>query len=582
MTGRQPGNASDSGEPPDPSPPTSPPPAEAPTQAAPAGNQDEAPTLPPAPEAATLPPDGGAAEEWPATLTAAFGRYELRGRLGQGGMGTVYLAWDTQLERTVALKLPRFDTGVGAEGRARFLREARAAAGLSHPNLCPVYDVGVIDGKHYLTMAYVEGRPLSAVSRARALLPVAEVVALVRQLALALQEAHEHGVIHRDLKPANVMLNAKGQPVVMDFGLARRTFSKEEVRLTQSGLLVGTPAYMPPEQVNGDVGAMGPGCDVYSLGVILYELLTGRLPFDGPLGTLLAQIVLDPPPPPSRWRPDLDPAVERVCLRALAKQPADRFPSMRAFAEALDACLRGEPPSDATPPPAPTILAEVAPLAESPTATARPRRRSGWKVFFGCAALSVLTVVVACGGLAALFAWAFPRVQDLLKTEMARQQQWDEVRRFWRPPPADATPEQLFPTKVGEFTRVEQDAKAAVPELNFEAPGRRALYRSRRGDVELFAYRATKLEKEALFRRAHDKIAPKEEAFPGKPPDRPKGWHSVRGSPDAPWFGYSHGPPTQHGMLWWDKDWLFLARSRTIEDPGDFLKDYLASLGRGP
>src|SRR5262249_21529477 len=149
----------------------------------------------------------------------------------------------------------------------RFLREAQAAATLLHPNLCPIHDVGQVDGIHYLTMAYLEGRPLSEHLRPGQPPKPRKAAALARTLALALAEAHQAGVIHRDLKPSNIIITRRGVPVIVDFGLARR-LKKEDARLTASGMMIGTPAYMPPEQLRGRVAAMGPGCDIYSLGVI--------------------------------------------------------------------------------------------------------------------------------------------------------------------------------------------------------------------------------------------------------------------------------------------------------------------------
>ena len=217
--------------------------------------------------------------------------------------------------------------------RARFLREAQAAAALAHPNICPVYDLGEIDGVPFLTMAFVRGAPLAKKIDPARPMPPREAVELVRKVALALHEAHLHGVIHRDLKPANVMIDEHGEPIVMDFGLARRADS--QLLLTQQGQMMGTPAYMPPEQVNGDLQAMGPASDVYSLGAMLYELVVGRPPFQGDMLSILSQICLDDPPAPSRQRPGLNPAVDYLCLKALKKNPADRWPSMNALADAL-------------------------------------------------------------------------------------------------------------------------------------------------------------------------------------------------------------------------------------------------------
>jgi hypothetical protein len=280
----------------------------------------------------------------PPELPEQFGRYLIVRKLGQGSMGTVYLAHDRSLDRPVALKVPRLRVGDDHKVLERFYQEARAAATLEHPNLCPIYDVGAIDGTPYLTMAFVEGCPLSEVIRDDQPLEPARAVALVHQLAVALQVAHARGVIHRDLKPSNVMLNRRGEPVVMDFGLARRAQSGE-ARLTHDGSLVGTPAYMPPEQVQGQVDVQGPACDIYALGVILYEALTGRLPFQGPVMAVLAQIISEEPAPLRQLRPDLDPALERICLKAMAKKPEERYASMSALAADLAACLHGGAPT---------------------------------------------------------------------------------------------------------------------------------------------------------------------------------------------------------------------------------------------
>jgi class 3 adenylate cyclase/tetratricopeptide (TPR) repeat protein len=272
-------------------------------------------------------------------LPEQIGRYRIRKLLGRGGMGSVYLAHDAQLERLVALKVPLFgrDEGTALE---RFYREARTAGRLQHPNICPVFDVGEAEGLHYLSMAYIEGEPLSAKVKDFARRPPKEAAALVRTLALALEEAHRQGVIHRDLKPSNIMINRRNEPVVMDFGLARQVQTASPLQ-TEVGTLLGTPAYMSPEQARGDMTAMGPGCDIYSLGIVLYELLVGRIPFDGPTVDVLAQQVRDPPPPPSKLRPDLDPHIEAICLKAMAKEPSRRFLSMAEVAQALEDYLSG-------------------------------------------------------------------------------------------------------------------------------------------------------------------------------------------------------------------------------------------------
>jgi predicted Ser/Thr protein kinase len=354
--------------------------------------------LPPSPAGLDL--AAGISRELPVKL----GRYELRKLLGKGGMGAVYLAHDTELDRPVALKVPSF-AGSNATAMDRFVQEARAAATLAHPNLCPVYDAGTIDGIRYLTMAYVEGKSLATLLRNGRPLPERMAAVLVRQLALAMQAAHDRGIIHRDLKPENIMITPKKQPVIMDFGLARRVVTPRAARLTQQGHVLGTPAYMPPEQVNGDLNAMGPGSDIYSLGVILYLLLTGRLPFDpaAGLGSLLAQIVCDAPPSPRAFRPDLSPALEAICLKTLAKRPEERPASMTALAKELEGFLRKGGPAAGAEDQDPTKLV-FAQMVQSDSdlsprsRTAPPAGRTGFRwaalVGIGSAALVLVAVLV--------------------------------------------------------------------------------------------------------------------------------------------------------------------------------------------
>ena len=275
----------------------------------------------------------------PKELPETFGRYRTFKKLGQGGMGAVYLVFDTQLERQVALKVPRFSDRDGPEAVERFLREARAAATIEHPNVCPIHDVGEIDGIHYMTMTYIEGDLLSEAIQPGKPTLVPQAVTLVRKLALALQEAHDRGIVHRDLKPSNIIINQRGEPVIMDFGLARRVES-DDAPLTQTGAVLGTPAYMSPEQARRRGQEIGPQSDLYSLGVILYELLTGRRPFRGEMIEVLSQILTDEPEPPSTHCPSLAPALETICLKAMAKRPEDRYASMMDLATAIDEYLQ--------------------------------------------------------------------------------------------------------------------------------------------------------------------------------------------------------------------------------------------------
>ena len=275
-------------------------------------------------------------------ISETFGRYTIQKVLGQGAMGAVYLAKDTQLDRDVALKIPKFGDGNGVDDKElleRFYREARASATIRSLNVCPVYDVGEIDGQHYITMAFIEGRPLKDYTQSKKSHSEKQIITTIRKLALGLAEAHKIGVVHRDLKPANIMVDLKGEPVVMDFGLARRSAS-DDVQVTQSGAIVGTPAYMSPEQIEGDQSVIGPQTDIYALGVIMYELITGKMPFSGTLITLISQIAANNPEKPSEIRKNLEPRLESICLKMMASDLSQRYQSMTEVANDLQNVLR--------------------------------------------------------------------------------------------------------------------------------------------------------------------------------------------------------------------------------------------------
>lgn len=279
-----------------------------------------------------LPP--GSSDPFPRRI----GPYRILRELGSGGMGTVYLGEDDAGAK-YAIKVPLHVKTSDEASVKRFYREARSARGVQHPHLCPVHDVGQDGALFYLAMHFVEGETLAHALESGASLTTTRALELVRTLADALHAAHSAGIIHRDLKPANIMLRPDGQPVIIDFGMARR-FDNSETVLTLSGAIVGTPGYMAPEQITGSSDEIGPACDIYALGVVLYELLTGWTPFSGNLATMLGSIVSAPPPPPRTHCPDLDPALDAICLRALAKNPAERFRSAREFADVIDTYLR--------------------------------------------------------------------------------------------------------------------------------------------------------------------------------------------------------------------------------------------------
>jgi serine/threonine protein kinase len=272
-----------------------------------------------------------------------LGRYEIERALGRGGMGTVYLAYDSQLDRHVALKIPQPASDNYQESRARFLREGRAAATLQSPHICTVYDVGEIDGQLFLSMEYIEGESLARALRQGQRFSPDDAARIVLKVAVGLQQAHARGIVHRDVKPGNIMISASGEPILMDFGLARRD-DTADLRLTQSGMILGSPAYMSPEQLEGHPDRVGPASDLYSLGVVLYELLTGRLPFHGTVISVIGQIAASDPPLIGELCPALSGSpLAAVCQRMMAKRPEDRYRDMTEAAEALRRCIAKEP-----------------------------------------------------------------------------------------------------------------------------------------------------------------------------------------------------------------------------------------------
>ncbi len=271
-----------------------------------------------------------------------FGRYRLLEKLGKGGMGVVWKAYDTQLKRVVALKQIR-PGDEDAETAERFVREAQAAARLRHPNIVAVHEAGVIDGHHYLTTEYVDAKTLRDVMGAQPLVPK-KAIELVKQVAEGLAYAHDQGIIHRDVKPENILVDAQGKAFVMDFGLAKDLRQELGRNLTLSGSALGTPPYMSPEQARGWKEAMGPPTDQFSLGVVLYELLTGKLPFDGTSWPDLSTAIVEKDPVrPTRLNPRLHRDLETICLKALEKAPLRRYDSMAALAADLGRWLEGEP-----------------------------------------------------------------------------------------------------------------------------------------------------------------------------------------------------------------------------------------------
>jgi hypothetical protein len=315
---------------------------------------DKNPTAPVLPHDATwhlhnsaglgqIPSTTDSSQGFPATSASGscqFGRYTLLDELGVGGFGRVYRAFDRTLERTVALKIPREGVLSGPEAKARFIREARSAARLDHVGIVHVFEVGQLDDTPFIVTEYIEGESLKYALEHRRF-TVQQAVEVVIQLADALEHAHGRQVVHRDLTAANIMLDRQGRPRITDFGLAKRQV--EGVTLTHEGNLLGTVGYMSPEQAEGHGRHSDRRTDVYSLGVILFELLSGELPFRGTAVAVLRQITQTEPPHPSTLRQEVNRDLDTICLKCLEKSPSARYSTAEALGHDLRLWLEGRP-----------------------------------------------------------------------------------------------------------------------------------------------------------------------------------------------------------------------------------------------
>ncbi len=362
-------------------------------------------------------------------VNKTLGQFQITRELGRGGMAIVYQAYQPALQRQVALKVLPPNLAQDDFVR-RFQHEAIAAAGLRHPNIVTIYDVGSEGRYNYIVMEFLEGRPLSDVIRAGGPMPLARACKIIEQVAQALDYAHQHGFIHRDIKPSNVMLDRSEHATLTDFGIARALTG---THLTQTGTLIGTPEYMSPEQVTGE--EIDARTDVYSLGIVAYEMVTGQVPFSGTTASVLYKQANTPPPPLRTHVPGVNPTVENVILRALTKRRDERYATAGQFAQALTTAVAGQPvamPSRPTPPtvtPQPVYTPPQAayttpvytppqPMYATPPTAQRTGGLSG-KVLgalAGGAALTVLCVVIA------VVAWIASRGQPTTQPTVTPRQ----------------------------------------------------------------------------------------------------------------------------------------------------------------
>ncbi|HEX5387898.1 MAG TPA: serine/threonine-protein kinase, partial [Gemmatimonadales bacterium] len=308
----------------------------------------------------------------PALAAALADRYTIERVLGRGGMATVHLAHDLRHDRPVALKVlhPELAASLGTE---RFEREVKLAARLQHPHILTVHDSGENAGRLWFTMPFVEGESLRSRLLRERQLPVRDAIRIAREAAAALAYAHRHGVVHRDIKPENILLTMEGDTLVADFGIARALGAGDDERLTETGLAIGTPAYMSPEQASGE-RSIDARSDIYSLGAVLYEMLAGEPPFTGPTAqAILARRFTERPRPLRQTRETVPEPVERAVATALARAPADRFATAGDFALALEVAADaggGTGPSVATAPPPQAGAPGTATTVQAPTTAA--------------------------------------------------------------------------------------------------------------------------------------------------------------------------------------------------------------------
>lgn len=321
-----------------------------------------------------------------------LGNYEILEEIGRGGMAQVYRAYQPSLNRNVAIKILPPQLALDRQFVDRFVREARAAASLRHPHIVIIHDVGEQDGLYYMVMEYLSGQTLRQLIKNEGPLPPARATKITEQLATALDYAHRHGFVHRDVKPSNIFVGEGDRVTLTDFGIAKA--ASEAQQLTRTGTLMGTPEYMSPEQAEGR--SVDYRSDLYALGVVLYHMLTGRVPFRRPTpAATLHAVIYEPPPPPRQLNPSIPPAVESVVLKSVAKQPEQRYQKGAELVADLQAAFAGRAPQVVAGPPPPPL---APPQRREPASP--PARRRSPAVWIMAAIAAVLLLVL--GGLAVL------------------------------------------------------------------------------------------------------------------------------------------------------------------------------------